>query len=220
MKFKSRRDVKAEILLCRSGAISFVQVSDSLPNSPDFIEHPRFGRLERDGDRDREFDVPAFDAFHWPTSYPDTAPHFGRYQFGLVGFEYGDIPTKGGLDLIERVLDDPSRFVTLIINSLWDDFNGRGPDSGVWWHNNLSSVAKETVRDISKLQSPTDLLPWLRLAGVRLRYDCYWPEIKPLIGFAFWAAFEEEHGVEILSDGDKVVGHGFAIDVIPFDLIK
>ena len=39
---------------------------------------------------------------------------------------------------------------------------------------------------------------------------------KPLAELSFAAAFEEEHGVGILTDGKAIIGIGYSSDVTPF----
>ena len=40
---------------------------------------------------------------------------------------------------------------------------------------------------------------------------------KPIVELSFGAAFEEEHGVGILTDGAKIIGIGYSYDVTPFE---
>ena len=41
--------------------------------------------------------------------------------------------------------------------------------------------------------------------------------IDPLVELSFHAAFEEEHGVSVLTDGDSILGTGYYLDVVPYD---
>jgi len=43
---------------------------------------------------------------------------------------------------------------------------------------------------------------------------------KPLVELSFAAAFEEEHGVGILTDGKTIVGIGYTSNVTPFKKSK
>jgi hypothetical protein len=39
---------------------------------------------------------------------------------------------------------------------------------------------------------------------------------KPVVELSFHAAFEEEHGVGVLTDGNTILGTGYSVDVRPF----
>ena len=100
--------------------------------------------------------------------------------------------------------------------ALWDEFNGRGPDSGMWWHGDTEQWVEGL--DSSGLPLPTkadDLLGLMALSSivVRRKVDGY---DKPVVELSFAAAFEEEHGVGVLTDGKKVLGTGYSTDVTPY----
>jgi len=117
--------------------------------------------------------------------------------------------------MVEQVLKRPEQVVKLVVEALWNDFNGTGPDSGMWWHGNLSKVAQYAKSAVPKLNSPEDLLGCLRLEGLALAYHFY-SKPTPLIDLMFWPAFEYEHALGVLTDGKRIVGIGYSLDVEPF----
>jgi hypothetical protein len=56
---------------------------------------------------------------------------------------------------------------------------------------------------------------------MRLSSICVRPRVegydKPIVELRFAAAFEEEHGVGVLTDGGKILGTGYSVDVTPYE---
>lgn len=86
----------------------------------------------------------------------------------------------------------------------------------MWWHNHLDEVVG-VVEDVG-LPAPAkadDLAALLLLQEIRIRRDVLDNE-QPIAELSFAAAFEEEHGVGILTDGKNILGIGYSADVTPF----
>src|SRR3954464_3212353 len=98
-----------------------------------------------------------------------------------------------------------------------------------WWHGDLGNVidwgmgAQERLKsalpwvtaDLPLLAGPDALRHWMRLSRIWVRKKVErWN--GPLVELSFTAAFEPEHGVGILTDGDAIVGTGYDYDVTPF----
>ena len=65
------------------------------------------------------------------------------------------------------------------------------------------------------LTGPDALRHWMRLSRVWVRKKVErWN--GPLVELSFHAAFEPEHGVGILTDGEAILGTGYDYDVTPF----
>jgi hypothetical protein len=182
-------------------------------------DHPVLGRFVKGVMWSTEINVPAFDAFSWPTKYKDPGAPNGKYGLGVCSATRTGPPLPAGVALAERILREPEMLLSPVTEALWDDFNGRGPDSGMWWHGKLDQVA-EHVKDngLECPNSPKDLLKLLRLEGIWIvnhhdRFD------SPLAVLTFWALFEEEHGVGVLTDGDRVLGLGYSIEPEPFSSV-
>lgn len=177
--------------------------------------HPLLGKFEYDGSEWRGFvAVPAYDAFTYGTADRD-APA-GKYEFTFNLAEEGP-PDDAAVEVAVRVVEDAERIARKVKTALWEDFNGRGPRSGVWWHGLLDEVA-EVMEGAAQLPPPTgpdDIAGSLRLFQISVRDDVS-DHDGPLVELCFWAAFEPEHNVGILTDGREILGTGYHLDVKPF----
>jgi hypothetical protein len=84
----------------------------------------------------------------------------------------------------------------------------------MWWHGDLDALA-EVLDDGRRPARAEDLLGLMQLSGVVVRRDVDGHD-GPLAELRFHAAFEEEHGVGVLTDGTTIVGTGYSCDVLPF----
>ena len=179
-------------------------------------DHPTLGRFTYgdEGGWTRLVDVPAFKAFSYDTGDPDAPRSTGRHK--LVCFTAGpdDVLAAADVAVGEAVLANQEPLVGVVARALWENFNGRGPGSGVY--GDLAAIAKAFKS--GKLPPPTkaeDLLPALQLHKICVPRR--FPRDERLLAeLCFHAAFEEEHGASVLTDGQSVVGIGFNLDVLPF----
>jgi hypothetical protein len=179
--------------------------------------HPRLGRFQYDGTAWlTEVHAAGFDVFAYDTGYSNAGPPTGKYVLAFDADSEKDVPSPAAVALAEKVLADPAALVSKVTRALWDDFNGRGPESGMWWHGDLDQVAEGMDdADLPPPQGPDDLLKIMQLFRIRVRKGAD-GHGKPVVELCFWAAFEEEHNVGVLTDGEKVLGTGYHIDVSPF----
>jgi hypothetical protein len=178
-------------------------------------DHPKLGRFDYGdyGGWTRMVDVPAFKVFSYDTGYANAPRSTGRHKLVFSASGPSDLPSPPAAATAERVLANQASLVGVVTQALWDDFNGGGPGSGAC--GDLDAVAK--AMKSRKLAVPTaadDLRPALRPAAIIVRefpgYEA------PMAELMFDAAFEEEHGVSVLTDGESVLGIGFNLDVLPF----
>lgn len=164
---------------------------------------------------------PAFKVFSHDTKYAGarqrTSGEFALCVFWLTGAAPDDPPPPAEMvAALERVMSDPQRLVATVLGAMWEDFNGRGPHSGNWWHGELAAVSR-AFRD-GKLRAPERAEDVA--AGLRLNQVTIWNEWhhhpSPVAVMTFHAVFEPEHGFSVLTDGDAVLGTGFADDVYPW----
>lgn len=169
-------------------------------------EHPHLGTFEYDGvEWARPVDVPAFRAFEWRT----------KDRCELTFESHDETPPKPAeVKLADKVLANQARLVPKVIDALWNDFKGRGPRSGMWWHGDVDGVGKAAGMKTSP-KSAIDLLSLMRPYRITIRREGRRGK-PPLAEISFHAAFEEEHGVGVLVDGTKVVGTGYSTDCEPF----
>jgi hypothetical protein len=114
------------------------------------------------------------------------------------------------VSLLDNVMADPRALVDRVVNALWEEFNGRGADSGVWWRDNIKQINKSFASDgLPPPKRADDLLPALQLTSLSI-FNEWWDYPAPILYLDFHAAFEEEHGVAMLGDSERMLGAGFA----------
>ena len=161
---------------------------------------------------------PAFKAFSYDTGYDNARRSTGKHGMLFWASNENDVPLPATAAVASKVVANQAELVAKIAGALWDDFNGCGPDYGIWWHDSLDDVAK-AVGPKRPLRGPKDVLRLLQVDAVFIRsaspgmagYD------KPAAEIAFHAAFEDEHGVGVLTDGEAILGIGFTLDVVLFE---
>ena len=174
-------------------------------------DHPELGRFKYDGmDWTPKVDVPAFKAF----GLGNARRSKGTYELSFEADDEDDVPSPAAAALASKALANQAGLAAKVKAALWDDFNGRGPTSGMWWHGNLDEVAEVADLDDPPAKAD-DLLKLMRLSCIQVRkgVDGY---NKPVVELSFDAAFEDEHGVGVLTDGETVLGTGYSADVSPF----
>ncbi|MDB5318495.1 MAG: hypothetical protein JWN40_126 [Phycisphaerales bacterium] len=180
-------------------------------------EHPQLGKLEYDRGRDAwtgTIGVPAFRAFTH-TGDDDHVP--GHCELTLEAEDDSDTPSPAAVAMALKLLAAQEKLVEALTTTLWDDFNGRGPRTGMWWHGDLSQVLENgEEEEVPPLSSASALLGWMHPTGIVVRHSGIRSDQPPLIELTCSAVFEEEHGVGILTDGERVLGTGYIYDVEPF----
>jgi hypothetical protein len=178
-------------------------------------EHPELGRFKYDGiGWVRVIEVPAFRAFTY-----DAGRRKGNCELVFDADDEKDVPSAAAIAVARRVLSEQEKLAPKIVKALWDDFYGRGPESGMWWHGSLDEVtgAMEDA-DSPAPASLNDLLALLGPPQIGIHKRVYGID-KPVAELSFSAAFEEEHGVGVLTDGRSILGTGYSADVTPFKSI-
>jgi hypothetical protein len=186
--------------------------------------HPEFGEFTFDGYRwTATVDLPAFQRFGYTPSYGDQSPPSGTCELSVEVDDDGDggsepnPPSDEALALVSKVLAEQAHLAPKVVAALWDDFNGRGPRSGMWWHGGLDDVVEDVDPALSPLDGPDALYFWLRLSGIGVRWVRRGSEDRrPVVELSFDAPFEEEHGVGVLTDGSAILGTGYSGDASPF----
>jgi Domain of unknown function (DUF6985) len=160
-------------------------------------------------------DAPAFNTFAYD---PEGAQPTGKYQLAFEAEDEKDVPSPAAVELASKVLTNQAELVPKITDALWDEFSGRGPHSGMWWHNELAQVA-EAMKwyDFPPLKRRDDVLTVMELSSIVVRKSVYDDE-RPVVELSFSAAFEDEHGVGVLTDGRSILGIGYSHDVTPFEV--
>ena len=180
-------------------------------------KHQKLGKLKYDGGRDAWvgiINVPAFKAF---THSWDDHVH-GRCDLVLQAEDDTDTPSSAAVELALKTLANQEKLVKSITASLWKQFKGSGPKSGMWWYGGLDQVIESGEdENVPALKNASSLLAWMHPNGIIVRHSGIRSEVSPVVEITFSAVFEMEHGVGILTDGVKVLGTGYTYDVEPFE---
>lgn len=159
-------------------------------------------------------DVPAFKAFAYDTGFRNAPRSTGKHRLAFQAYEETDLPSPQAIKLASKVLANQAKLVAIVTHALWDDFNGRGPGSSMWWHGDLAQVAEMTGED-QPPTGPDDLLALMQVSQITVRKDVEGHD-EPLVELSFHAAFDDEHGVSVLTDGETVLGMGSWGEITPF----
>ena len=182
--------------------------------------HPTLGPFASEGmGWTKVVNVPAFKACSHDTGYSNAPRSSGKHRLTFAAaFGESDVPSPAKVTLADRVVANQAALVDAIAAALWEDFNGRGPSSGMWWHGDLAFVAKSwKALKLPPPAKPADVLPALQLARIIMRDGFPGHPADPIVELAFHAAFEVEHGVSVLTDGQSILGVGYNLDVMPYD---
>jgi hypothetical protein len=177
-------------------------------------DHPRLGRFTcRFDEWEGEVEAAGFDAFTWRRDEDDPP---GRYELRFDADDPGDVPSDAAVAVAVRVHTNHEALAREVARALWAEFDGRGPESSIWGHYGTDQLAAAFADNrLPPPAEPDDLRRGLKLLWVAVRkgVDGY---PRPVAELAFAAAFDEEHGLGVLTDGEKVIGTGFHGDVAPY----
>jgi len=187
-------------------------------------DHPQLGRFKYNADEGSwigTVDIPAFKAFVYDgitnPRYKGPRPRpTGRHVLAFEADDDTDVPSPKAIALASKVLVTQTKLVAMVVQTLWDDFNGRGPNSAMWWHGDLGQVAAAMWCDLPPPKVRDDLLRLMKLTRITVRKGVYQYD-KPVVELSFEAPFEDEHGIGVLTDGRSILGTGYSADVTPFE---
>jgi hypothetical protein len=170
-------------------------------------EHPALGTFYYSGgswDQDREFD--AFGIFLEARGEQLLTLPVGGDSDEAVA------PEEDVVVLAVRIVENLPTLIEAGIAAFWDDLNGRGPSSGMWWHGALGEAFEYCSAE------PTDhtsLYVVLQPSAIALSSAGYlWD--APTARIQFRSDIDEEHGVSFLTDGTSIIGTGYSHDSSPF----
>ena len=176
--------------------------------SPDTIQHPVLGTLARRGSVFvGEVEAPALDIFKYDTSYPNAPGPNGKYDVVIALEGDAAVPSQAALDLAAGLLSDPKQLAEQLADAMWDDVTGAGPDSGMWWHDNLNTVANYLEEDgFTRPANAAELAQHLRLSSIYFdqMFEASWIAL-----LSFWCRFEEEHDLGVAMNRERVIGIGY-----------
>lgn len=190
--------------------------------------HPRLGMLVQDDIWwRRQVALPSFKSF----TYIDAAVRAycskpEPFELVLQCESETELPNEEMAALAAVILDSQWQLVPKLLKAIWADLNGRGPDSGMWWHGDLPNAHRggNWTSEVNDLlvgyelpvpAAPEDLRKVLQPKYLTIRRDLSPP--GPWIGeFNFHSGFDVEHGVGVLTDGVEILGIGYSSDATRF----
>lgn len=112
-----------------------------------------------------------------------------------------------------RTVSNFGNLIQAAMEALLKYFHGSGPDSGMWWHDAGDQVKQIVSRKFpaNKLETADDLFALMTPPTI------FVPEFgdgSAVIGCE--SAIDLEHGIGILTDGEKVIGLGYRTDPTKF----
>lgn len=179
-------------------------------------KHTKLGVLTFDSNLDGwvgKCELPGFKIF---TLKPRTKKVATSVQLFIESPD-GKAPAAKLVTLAEKVIVNQALIAPQIAPTFFEDFQGRGPSSGMWWHGDKEQIQyafQEAGKPVPK--AAKDFYPLMRLSRLLIHRGVY-KYNKPIAEFTFATVFEEEHGIGFLTDGEKILGTGYADDASPFD---
>ncbi|MCP4148636.1 MAG: hypothetical protein GY757_12895 [bacterium] len=169
----------------------------------------------------RSFELPAFSVFRY-FGFNKPLAQNGNPVVELM-FEADDerdIPTEGEITVAGRTINNHQQLVNEGTEALFNDFLGKGPGSGMWWHGDIEHVREIVAESFDDPQSiPLDNPPHLHMLmgqpSIMVQESGYGYDQACAI-ISFEAVFEVEHGIGMLTDGNRILGVGYQMDVSPF----
>jgi hypothetical protein len=177
-------------------------------------KHPSLGDFVRNGSTfSTNLTVPAFRRFSYDTGYSNARRSTGKVSLSFGPWMMNETlaePTPDMVTIAEKLLADPDKLVDSVAQALWEEFNGRGPSTGIWWYGGMDYVSESfRAGGLSPPTNSQDVLPALQLTCITI-FTHLWDHPHPIAVLSFYAAFEREHDLCVVSDGDRVLGTGFS----------
>ena len=183
-------------------------------------QHPDLGVFTFDGIFwSGECTLPAFKEFTFRNSGRKSGRAKLELQFENENETEDETPTKDAVKVALKLIKNQERMAARVTKAVWKDLNGMGHDSGMWWHGDLGTVSANISQahrgKTQPLSTANDLHSLLGASSVLIRDTIYLYK-KPSATLMFQAAFDVEHGLGVLTDGNRIVGTGYQSSVGPY----
>ena len=184
---------------------------------PEF-KHPTLGNLAYREEDEAWCGNARFD-FLMRFSYPEGDAPSDLVDVLIEGSPTETKPSEELVAVADQCLANFQDLVFSAMDHLIRDIDGNGPDSGVWWHDELEQVLdiinEETSQPLA-LKSRDDLFRLLTPPDLRVQPYGYGFN-KPCGIIGCESAIDIEHGVGWLTNGTRILGLGQRSDPSPFE---
>jgi hypothetical protein len=166
----------------------------------------------------RTFDFPAFEVFKYGgPRKPNEDSGTSKVDLTFEGEDENDFPSEEEIGVARRVIANHERLLAEGVQFLFNDLLEIGPDSGMWWRGSIGQVREIVANYCSNLLENTDDLvrllgqPAIFIQEFGYGYD------HPCAIISFESVFEQEHGIGLLTDGERILGIGYSVDASAFE---
>jgi hypothetical protein len=122
---------------------------------------------------------------------------------------------KRAIELAAALVERSSHLTNVLLDGLWREFSGEEPQGTSWWARDGGlALANKWLE--KPLKTRDDLVALLRPYCLFVRAD-YHGDGELVAGLTFHCEFEQEHGLDVLTDGDQVLGTGYATDAQKYE---
>lgn len=165
------------------------------------FNHPTLGQLHSDDGYlwEGEAFLPCFAKHGWNETL----------QIQIYGDEQGP-PHAHAIALLEPLITSAPRLPDLIVDGLWNELSGGEAENNHWWARHGGLEAANEVLD-EPLAARDDLWRVLHPNSLFVREDTH-GDGHLTAGVGFGCDFEEEHGLDVLTDSIHILGTGYALD--------
>ena len=156
--------------------------------------------------------LPAFDRFV-DAEKPPPSPYRLCFKVGEEAHE----PSVSAIQIVREIIQNQNLLAPAIASALWNSFNGTGPSTGIWWHNCRNSDDEfDECEEIAEMKDIDELFQHMWFKGFRvMHHPDFNDALVAQLHFHSW--FEAEHGVGFVTDGENILGLGYATEVLPFN---
>lgn len=178
-------------------------------------EHPTLGTFLYDYvGWSKEIELPAFSEYIYRRRGGQETRSTVKLSFTSedLGDDRPEEPDKQAVGLADKVIANQELLNKRLLNAVWEDLNGRGPETGMWWHGDWRTIREMLVSGWKTtpppLDSEADLNLHLGHAAIFIE-PSHQDYPKPCVRFSFQSAIDPEHGIGVLSDGVRILGVGY-----------
>lgn len=148
-----------------------------------------------------------------------TMSRFGRGKWSrrlkLSIAEFAPASEMRALQMASALVERSPQLTELVLDGLWRELTGNEPQSTTWWGDGTGLQTANEILD-QPLKQRGDLLDVLRPWSLFVRRDAL-GDHELTAGITFSCDFEEEHGLDVLTDGTQVLGTGYYLDAMKYE---